>query len=175
MNRRLTLTSAMLLIVFVGQLQALDYPATTLGETIGWVHDQRLVLTNRVLDAGWTLDSGRITAAVLTNRHTDQTLRVKAGHVPRIVLDDGRIVDLATLTPVHPTHIENNALLAAPAAADDYTEMGGGPVKVFLLVGQSNMNGRGNIATLKLPTAYRRSTARYADLLPTFGDLWACC
>jgi len=41
------------------------------------------------------------------------------------------------------------ATVAAPAAADDYTKMGGGPVKVFLLIGQSNMNGRGNIATLK--------------------------
>ena len=41
------------------------------------------------------------------------------------------------------------ALLAAPAAAEDHTKTGGGPVKVFLLIGQSNMNGRGNIATLR--------------------------
>jgi len=112
MNRRLTVMGAMLLSVFAGQLRALDYPATPPDETIGSVNDQRLVLANRFLDAQWTLDAGRITAAVLTNRHTDQTLRLKTGHVPRIVLDDGRIVDLAALTAVRPAHIENNALLA---------------------------------------------------------------
>ena len=41
------------------------------------------------------------------------------------------------------------ALLAGPALADDHTKTGTGPVKVFVLIGQSNMNGRGNIATLK--------------------------
>jgi len=37
---------------------------------------------------------------------------------------------------------------AAPAADQRSDKVGPGPVKVFVLVGQSNMNGRGNIKTL---------------------------
>ena len=40
-------------------------------------------------------------------------------------------------------------LAAGTVLADDYSKTGTGPVKVFLLIGQSNMNGRGNIETLR--------------------------
>ena len=79
--------------------------------------DEPLVLGNAVLDGQWTLNAGRITELALTNKHTDQTLRLETGHVPRIVLDHGshhgRIIDLAALTPVVPVHRENDTLRAA--------------------------------------------------------------
>lgn len=64
------------------------------------------------------------------------------------------------------------AVLAAPALAGDYTKTGTGPVKVFLLIGQSNMNGRGDINTLKnklikdLPAEYP------ATLMEMRKDVW---
>ena len=74
---------------------------------------ETLVLSNAVIEGQWTLDDSRITALVLTNKHTDQMLRLKTGHVPRIVLDDGRVIDLAALTPTASSHRENGALRAA--------------------------------------------------------------
>ena len=70
-------------------------------------------LANPFLDAQWTLDVGRIAALTLTNKHTDQTLRLETGHLPRIVLDDGRIVDLAALTPATPVHRKTTRFCAA--------------------------------------------------------------
>jgi len=72
-----------------------------------------LVLSSPVIEGEWTLDDARISALVLTNKHTDQVLSLKPGHVPRIVLDDGRIIDLAALTPTAPAHREDDALHAA--------------------------------------------------------------
>jgi len=75
--------------------------------------DEQLVLAGRALDVQWTRGAGRITALTLTNKHTDQTLRLDTGHMPRVVLTDGRVVDLAALTPVTPAYRKNNALFAA--------------------------------------------------------------
>jgi hypothetical protein len=80
MNRRTTVMGVTLCSVLSGQLWALDYLVTPPGETIASANDGRLVLANRVLDAAWTLDTGRIKAVALCNKHTDQTLQVKAGH-----------------------------------------------------------------------------------------------
>ena len=113
MNGRLTLIGAMLLSASAGPLWALDYPATPPGKATHSLDDQRAVLANGILRGQWTLDAGRITALTVTNQHTDQTVRLETGHVPRIVLDDGRIIDLAVLKPIRPVHLENNALVAA--------------------------------------------------------------
>jgi len=82
-------------------------------ETIHSLDDEQAVLANGILRAGWTLDAGRISALALTGEHASQTLRLSAGHVPRIVLDDGRVVDLAVLTPVEPVHWKSGAFVAA--------------------------------------------------------------
>jgi len=83
--------------------------------------DNPLVLSNPVLDARWTIDAGEVTAFVLSNKHTDQTLRLKTGHMPRIVLGDGRTIDLATLKPAASPLRENNSLRAA--FKDDASEL----------------------------------------------------
>ena len=69
-----------------------------------------LVLATRVINGQWLRDDGRIAALTITNKHTDQTLHLKSGHMPRIVLGDGRGVDLAALTPVTQVYQENNAI-----------------------------------------------------------------
>lgn len=113
MNRRLTMIAATLLSVCAGPVRALDYPTTSPGKTTGSVEDKRLVLANRALRCQGTLDAGRITALAVTNRHTDQTLRLETGHLPCVVLGDGRAVDLASLTPSTPAHLEDKALVTA--------------------------------------------------------------
>ena len=74
--------------------------------------DAPLALSNAVLESQWTLDGGRITSLVFSSKQTDQLLRLKSGHMPRIVLGDGRIVDLATLKQATPVCRKNNELLA---------------------------------------------------------------
>ncbi len=92
---------------------ALDYPGTLPGKAIHALDDQRAVLANEILRGEWALDADRITALTVSNQHTGQSLRLDVGHLPRIVLDDGRIVDLAILRTTGPVHLENNALVAA--------------------------------------------------------------
>ena len=106
----LSVTDALLLVVGGGQLWAFDYPAAPPGKAACSLDGQRAILANGSLRGQWALDAGRITALALTNKHTNQTLRLKTGHLPRIVLDDGRIVELAALTPFRPVQLENNAL-----------------------------------------------------------------
>ena len=113
MNRRTTVMGAMLLNVFAGQLWALDDPATTPGDASVSTNDRRVALANRVLDAGWTLADGRVAALKLTNKRSGQILHLDAGHLPRIVLDDGRNVDLAAPTSPPAAHGENSILLAS--------------------------------------------------------------
>jgi len=112
MNRPLAVMGAMLLSVAAGRLGAGDSPAAPPDETTASVEGRQLVLSSRALQAQWTLDAGRIRTAAIANRHTGQTLRLTTGHVPRIVLGDGRIVDLAALVSLHPPHIEGHTLLA---------------------------------------------------------------
>ncbi len=113
MIRKLVVIGAMLLNICTGLLWALDYPGTPPGEAIASVQDGALALANEILRSQWTLDAGRITALTVVNKHTGQTLRLETGHLPRIVLDDGRIIDLAALTPTVPAHLEENAVVAA--------------------------------------------------------------
>ncbi|NQT51842.1 enterotoxin, partial [bacterium] len=47
----------------------------------------------------------------VTNRHTEQSLRLDS--MPRIVLTDGRTIELSALAPAKPPHLEHNALAAA--------------------------------------------------------------
>jgi len=111
MNRR-SLATAAVLVALGGPLWALDYPVVPPGRTTGSVDEHRMVLANSVLEACWTLHAGRIAHAAITNRLTGHTLRLAGGHVPRVVLDDGRAVDLASLSALRPVRVEGNTLLA---------------------------------------------------------------
>ena len=112
MNRRLTTICMSLLSACTGPLWALEYPATPPGKTTGSVEAQRLALANRAVRCQWALDASRIAAVTVTNNHTGQTLRLDAGGMPSIVLDDGRKIDLAALQPAKPPHLEKDALVA---------------------------------------------------------------
>jgi hypothetical protein len=72
--------------------------------------DEPLVLANEMLDAQWALDDGRIAGLSVTNKHTDQTVRLKTGYLPCVVLEDGRTIDPGALTPASPVHREDDTL-----------------------------------------------------------------
>ena len=64
------------------------------------------------------------------------------------------------------------ATSAGVGLADDFSKTGTGPVKVFLLIGQSNMNGRGDIKALK-DKLIRSDPNRYPPtLMQLRKDVW---
>ena len=74
--------------------------------------DQQLTLANENLSCRWTLDESRITVLELCSVHTGDTMRLESGHLPRIVLDGGRVIDLALSAPARPAHREDATLVA---------------------------------------------------------------
>jgi len=63
-------------------------------------------------------------------------------------------------------------VLPVAALADDYSKTGTGPVKVFLLIGQSNMNGRGGISVLKDKLIKDQPDKYPASLMDLRKDVW---
>jgi hypothetical protein len=64
--------------------------------------------TNPVIGCNWQVDGGRLMAFSAENLLTGQTLNPREGGLPRVVLDDGRAVDVASA----PVRREAGALVA---------------------------------------------------------------
>jgi len=103
----------LLLVVCRGTIRALDYPGAPPGKAICSLAGGRAVLTNAAIRATWQLDAERIGSLALDNRHTGQSLNIGPGCLPRVVLYDGRTVDLASLAPSEPVRVEQRAVVAA--------------------------------------------------------------
>jgi len=81
---------------------ALDYPGPPPGPARGSRSAATLVLANQCLRASWTVEAGRVAGVTFANLQTGQSLTIDSGHMPRVVLDDGRVIDLARLRPAAP-------------------------------------------------------------------------
>lgn len=103
---------AVVFYLSAGWAWGLDYPGTPPGRTVVSEGDPSPVLGNDILRARWTVDSGRITALTFTNKQTGRTLQLDAGHLPQIVLADGRTISLSALSPTTAAHLENNGIIA---------------------------------------------------------------
>ncbi len=113
MNRKHATVLFLLLASFSGRLWGLDYPGTSPGEASSSTQSQSFTLANQVLSARWTRNADRITALSFTNKQTGRALRLGDGYLPKIVLADGRTIDLAVATPTTRAHLVKNAVVAA--------------------------------------------------------------
>jgi len=60
----------------------------------------------------WSVAAGRLTGVTVENRATGQAVSITKGVLPRVVLGEGRIIDLAALTPVEGLRCEDTAIVA---------------------------------------------------------------
>ena len=109
MNRHIHILTAILCSIIVCPTCAMDYPSLS-GETASSVNNHRYVLANRAIEVEWTIQTGRIATTTLKNKYSGHAISLKSGQMPRVVLGDGRIVDLAELPPVNPETIDGDTL-----------------------------------------------------------------
>ncbi len=83
-----------------------DYPATAPGAAQGHASDTRLDLANGVIRCAWKTKPDRIGPLVVTNLHTKQVLRMAGGHLPKVVLENGRTINLADMSPIRSLRME---------------------------------------------------------------------
>ena len=112
MNTHSFIAFVLPLIVLSNTLRALDYPAAKPGKTDRRVAADRASLDNAAVRAEWKLDNGRITSVAITNKQTGQKLALGTGPLPRVVLGDGRTIDLASGRPAEPLGLRKNAVVA---------------------------------------------------------------
>jgi len=79
--------------------RALDSPAATPGTARVSTSPLQIRLSNRAIEATWRIEAGVVCQVGLKNLWTGQSLVLKAGHMPRVVLQGGRIVDLMRMEP----------------------------------------------------------------------------
>ena len=92
--------SALLLVVLSSTLFGLDYPAAAPGKGNCLSKVDRIVLENAVICGEWKINDRRLTSLTVENKHTGQTVKIGSGHLPRVILDGGRRIDVATARPV---------------------------------------------------------------------------
>jgi len=97
----------LLLLAAALSATAVDYPAAPPGRAEGSIGEDRLHLCNSAIRCEWTLDDGRGGSLEITNRHTDRTIRLAGGCMPRVVLAGGGIIDLSQLEPLAPFRLES--------------------------------------------------------------------
>ncbi len=78
---------------------AVEYPGTPPGAAQCVADNQQMRMENDVMRCRWALRDGRVESLEITDRPADKTLVLQSGHMPRIVLNDGRVIDLATIRP----------------------------------------------------------------------------
>jgi len=111
-TRRLIVAVAVSLIIFVSPVRALDYPGVHPGKTSHSLNDRQAALANEAIRGEGSLDAGRVTGLTVVNVQTGQALRLQNAHLPRIVLADGRTIDLAKLQPSVPVEFKGSAFVA---------------------------------------------------------------
>jgi len=94
------------LTCLAGPAAALDDPAASPDAARGRASHDRLELGNRVIRCVWQTDGGRMGPLAVTNRHTNQVLRLTKGFLPRVVMGDERTIDLADLGPRRAARLE---------------------------------------------------------------------
>jgi len=77
----------------------LEYVGAPPGVAAGQKQSNRLTLQNEVIRCELDIESGKVAALSITNRQTRQRVVLTSGHMPKIVLPDGRGVDLAAVKP----------------------------------------------------------------------------
>ncbi len=75
-------------------------------EAHGAAAEDRLELSNNGVRAVWQKEGGHFLSMTFTNHATKQSLHLTGGFMPRIVLEDERIIDLASMSPVKPVRLD---------------------------------------------------------------------
>ena len=77
------------------------------------VANDRSLLENAVIRGEWKLDDGQAASLTVKNKHTAQTVTIGSGHLPHIVLNSGRTIDLASVRLAVPLHLDKHSIVAA--------------------------------------------------------------
>ena len=101
-----------LFVISFGTIKALDYPGTDPGVTKSSITKKYAVLSNAAIQGEWQIDAGRITSLSITNVQTRQILNFSTGYLPGILLSNGRMIDLTTLTFSKDLQLNNNKIIA---------------------------------------------------------------
>ncbi len=77
----------------------MEYVGAAPGAAVSRKQSNRLAVHNDAIRCELDIESGKAAALSITNRHTKDRLNLTSGHLPKIVLESGRSVDLSTVTP----------------------------------------------------------------------------
>lgn len=88
----------------------IHYPGTPPGKTASIKTDDRVVLENGVIRCDWGLEAGHVKRLIVENRHTGQIANLGQNCLPRVVLDEGHVVDLVALNPETPLELNENTV-----------------------------------------------------------------
>ena len=100
------------LLLSVKTLHAIEYPGIPPGTAHCSLTEDRAILVNKAIRGKWQIESGHIASFSLKNMQTGQLLTFGSGGLPRIVLSDGRAIELASLSPYN-WHLETNNIRAS--------------------------------------------------------------
>lgn len=76
-----------------------NYPGASPGATVCSLEEEQMSLSNEAIRCRWTLRDGRPQSLEICDVQAAKTVRFDAGFMPRIVLADDRIIDLAEIAP----------------------------------------------------------------------------
>jgi len=88
----------------------LTYPGIAPGRTTAVLADEHVVLENAAIRCAWELAAGKVKGLTVESRQSGQVASLGVGHRPQVVLDDGRVVDMAFVPSVDPMRIDGNTL-----------------------------------------------------------------
>jgi len=80
--------------------RGLEYVGTAPGAASSERQSNRLALHNEAIRFELDIESGKVAAWSITNRHTQQRMTLAAGHMPKVLLAGGQTIDLSTMKPV---------------------------------------------------------------------------
>ncbi|MBT8037457.1 MAG: enterotoxin [Verrucomicrobiae bacterium] len=103
---------ALLNVVFLLPASGLDYPGRAPGKASRSVTSKHSILENAVLRCAWKIDSDQSKSLTLRNKEAGQTVSIGDGHLPRVVLSGGRVIDLGSIRASKPWRLENHSIVA---------------------------------------------------------------
>ena len=92
--------AALFLLAAAGPAFCLEYVGGDPGKAVSEERPDGLALQNDAIRFELDIKSGKAAGWSVTNRHTRQRLSLTSGQMPKIVLADGRAVDLAAMKPM---------------------------------------------------------------------------
>ncbi|MEA1949921.1 MAG: enterotoxin [Planctomycetota bacterium] len=87
-------------------IAAVDYPGTPPAAAACDADERQMQLANDVIRCRWVLRDGCAKSLEITDLSAGDTVALRSGYMPRIVLGDGRLVDLAAISPTRPFHCD---------------------------------------------------------------------